>query len=64
MNATLVETENNKLKNDTATELHQKFAHPLPEKLLNSAEDPRQSNKELKELIWEVSDECTIRKIY
>ena len=39
----------------------------MPEKLLkllNSAGDPWQSDKELKELIKKVSDECTICKIY
>ena len=41
--------------------------HNVPEKLLkllNSAGDPWQSDKELKELIKKVSDECTICKIY
>ena len=39
----------------------------MPEKLLkllNSAGDPWQSDKELKELIKKVSDECTICKVY
>ena len=66
-NVTLLATENNKSKNDIAIKLHQQFAHPLPEKLLkllNSAGDPWQSDKELKELIKKVSDECTICEIY
>ena len=49
-NVTLLATENNKSKNDTAIKLHRQFTHPLPEKLLNSAGDPWQSDKELKEL--------------
>ena len=66
-NVTLLATENNKSKKDIAIKLHRQFAHPLPKKLLkllNSAGAPWQSDKELKELINKVSDECTICKIY
>ena len=66
-NVTLVATKNNKSKNSTEIKLHWQFAHPSPEKLLkllNSAGDPWQSDKELKKWIKKVSDEHTICKIY
>ena len=52
-NVTLVATENNKSKNDIAIKLKRQFVHPSSEKLqklLNSAVDPWQSDKELKKL--------------
>ena len=53
-NVTLIGTENNKSKNDIAIKLHKKSAHLSSEKLLkmlSSAGDPCQSDKELKKLI-------------
>ena len=66
-NVTLVATGNNESKNDIAIKLHWQFAHPSHEKLLkllNSAGNPLQSDKELKKLIKKVIDESAIRKIY
>ena len=65
-NVTLVATENNKSKNDIAIKLHRHFAHPLPEKLLellNSAGDPWQSDKELKELRKSVMNPQSVKYI-
>ena len=56
-----------KSKNDIVIKHHRQFSHSSPEKLLkllNSAADPWQSDKELKKLIKKVSDECAICKIY
>ena len=53
-------TENYKLKNNITIKLHWQFSHSSFEKLLNSAQDPLQSDKELKELIKKVNDECTV----
>ena len=49
INVTLVAAEKNKSKNDIAIKRHQQFTHPSPEKLLkllNSAGDPWQLDKE------------------
>ena len=65
-NITLLATENSKSKNDIAIKLHGEFAHPLPEKLLkllNSAGDPWQLNKELKKLRKSVMNAQSVKYI-
>ena len=61
-NVTLSTTEKNKSKSDIALKLQRKFAYSLPDKLLrllNSAENPVQTDKKAKKLM-RFSDEFSV----
>lgn len=61
-NVTLSTTEKNKSKSDFALKLQRKFAYSLPDKLLrllNSAENPVQTDKKAKKLM-RFSDEFSV----
>lgn len=65
-NVALSTTENSKWKIDIALKLQQQFAHPSPGtllRLLNSAGNVWETDKEFRKLIRKLNEECIVCKV-